>query len=490
MGLPGNRFFLLFMSSWAKLGFFSGIFLLVVLLFSRVERDGTLPNPLVPFLEKTPSLRIRYFGEGRDLRGFAVLGEALFSQNPPEMAQLFRILSSFCQKQGSEDSLFSVRSLLFWDEQQSSWSCFVFYEGSGKAAEDLFGMGKWQDFENTFPAFRRSVFPEGILVFPRAFSEETSERFLKEAFYDFPEPQASLEWRFSDGGFGRKKYPAFFESPLLFNGDFSLFSGKGEFSWKLENLETLPEKMRNLPLWEKQALYLPLFAPFPLIAEGGCSDFTSLLSLVETIFTLDEESFLPEDWKIFGEKIFHRFVDVSLPMAFVLGGKSQAFQTIFPGILVHFPEGGERGCTRVENLWKRARFFLKPLAISEKALCGGLAPFPVNLLMVALEKETLGGMITEDSFRSSESSRSRYPLFFGNTPSCAWFILDLPVLHGSIREFLLEGRILRSIPFRFLSITHALENAVGELAFLGVLGCIVSGEGEGRVLFSSDIFSP
>jgi hypothetical protein len=133
-------------------------------------------------------------------------------------------------------------------------------------------------------------------------------------------------------------------------------------------------------------------------------------------------------------------------------------------------------------------FFLKPQrqGIKEKTLCGGLTSFPVSLLITATERETLGGFITEDSFTHAKLQKSRYSLFFGETPSLAWFILDIPMLHKSMEEFFLEGNILRQIPFRFLPIAHTATALGSQLSFLGVLGCAFWGDGKGEVVLSAD----
>lgn len=469
------------------------VFFLIVLSAEKLPREE-LGLFFRSSEEESPSLRVRYRGEGRDLFVFGTLGSELFSLprdvRASQVSEFFLFLKSLGEWGSREENSFSLQGHLFWNERENFWEGFIWTD----LAMDLEKDNSYNHLEQgDLPPFRSVSLSGETLFFSPTLSEKRAQEFMSEYLVPSWEKRFPfLEWNFSDGGFFRKEFPSLFRKPLLFQGNFSLFSGKGCFYWDLESSEIFSEEIQNLPLWKKQVRYTPMLIPSPLIAEGGCSDMGSLVFLAKKALALDtrrkEDRFIPEKWSSLIEKGLARFSSVSLPLAFVVGGKSKLFQTFLPGVLLHFPEGGEKACIRVEALWKRISFFLKPKSLQEKTLCGGFASSPVSLLITAMEGETLGGFITEDSFTHAKLQKSRYSLFFGETPSLAWFILDIPMLHKSIGEFFLEEKILGQIPFRFLPMAYTVSTLGSQLSSLGVLGCAFWGEGKGEFIFSGDFF--
>jgi len=195
------------------------------------------------------------------------------------------------------------------------------------------------------------------------------------------------------------------------------------------------------------------------------------------------------EWSEFLQKAFSRFSDMDLPFAFVLGGEARAFTTTLPGFVLHFPEGGRKGCEKVESFWKRVRFFLKPSRTLEDGLCGGISSFPISILMTARQEETLGGWITEKSFLESQPSKSQYADFFGNSLYFTWMIIDFSALHNWMEDFLLGEKFLARIPFNLLAAIYGLRDLSAHLAFLGVLGGAFSENNRGELIISSDIFN-
>ena len=469
-----------------KIALVVGIFFVALLLvFARRhpwEDQGLFSRPSK---EKTLFLRVRYCGQGGDLSAFGSLGSEVFSLprgfHASEFLEFFVRLKSLGEWGDMKKKSFSLEAYLFWNEKSTLWEGFI-----------LSDLIKNPDEEKILP-WRSIPLSEETLFFSSAVSEKRAREFTFKALASFRElGSSSLSWEFSDGGFFCKEIPLIFQKPLLFRGNFSLSPGREHFSWNLEDSEIFSEEIQSLPIWKKQVRYPPIFIPSPLIAEGGCSDMGSLIFIIKKALTLDalrkENRLVPEKWSALLEKGLARFSSRALPLAFVIGGKSQLFQAFLPGVLLHFPEGGERACARVKNLWRRLSFPLKPLEIPEETLCGGLASFPVSLLITALEGETLGGLITENSFMHSKLQKSRYSLFFGETPSLAWFILDIPMLHRSMEEFFLDGGILGQIPFRFLPLAHTATALGSQLSSLGVLGCAFWGNGKGEIILSKDSF--
>jgi hypothetical protein len=483
------------MISKGKTAFAGGIFFLIILLllpWGKSPWRNCVVSPPFP-AEKGLFLRIRYFGKGKDLSAFSSLGEELsllpkeFLQGPP----FFRTLKSLGDLGITKKTPFFVEAHLFWDTRRSLWEALILSSLTQEPGENniLENQTKKEP-----PPFQSASLPGGTLLFSSGVFEENARRLASKALSTFGELQSPfLKWEFSDGGFCHEKYPFVFKKPLFLQGYFSLSPGKSHVSWNLEDPDIFSVEIQNLPLWEKRVRYTPIFIPSPLILEGGCSDVASLVFFLKKALALDalqrEDRLFPEKWRSLLEKGLTHFSNVSLPLAFAVGGKGRFFQVFSPGFLLHFPEGGRDACARVENVWRRLSFFLKPLKIIENSLCGGQTSFPISLLATVFEGETLGGMITEDSFSLSKSQKSSYPLFFGETPSLAWFILDIPMLYKSTEEFFLEGNMLGQIPFRFLPLVHAV-NAVGyRCSLFGVLACAFFGDGTGEIILSSDIFN-
>ena len=445
------------------------------------------------FLGRTsnfPFFEIRYCGNGRDLGCFAMLGGEISPQHPVEFSRFFAFLQTLTSSDIKVSSCFSLRSFLFWNEKKGLWEEFFMFD---RVLPDNFLSARGDC------PYRCMSFSEKSLVFSSSLSEKEAKGFVSDRWRFFTEQKKPMfEWTVEDGGFLREKWPRFCEGPLSIQGNFSLDSGKGIVSWKLMgegNLflrelfevpgQQIPEKRQAFP-------YLPLFMPSPVIFEGGGESLGRFACFMQHFLLYERQKGIdapfPIEWINFLEKVFSRFSDVYLPFAFVLGGEARVFTTSLPGFILHFPEGGGEGCGRVEGFWKRVRFLLKPSRVLEDRICGGMSSFPVSILMMARQNETLGGWITEKSFLNSEARESRYEDFFGNSLSSSWVIVDFFALHAWMESFLFGENILTRIPFNLLAKIYELKDLSEKLTCLGILGCSFFEGTQGKLVISSDIF--
>ncbi len=419
-----------------------------------------------------------------------MLGEKISPQHPVEFSRFFAFLQVLASSEIKNSSRFSLRSFLLWDQKKGFWKEFFMFD---RVLPDNFLSSR-----GDCPYYCMS-FAEKSLVFSSSLSEEEAKEFVSDKWRFFTEQKKPMfEWIVEDGGFLREKWPRFFEGPLFIHGNFSLDLGKGILSWELigeGNLflkelfevsgQQIPEKPQAFP-------YLPLFIPSPVIFEGGGESLGGFACFMQHLLLYERQkgTYLPfpTEWLNFLKKTFSRLSDVYLPFAFVLGGEARVFTTSLPGFVLHFPEGGEEGCERVESFWKRVRFFLKPSRILEDSVCGGMSSFPVSLLMMARQNETLGGWITEKSFLNSQARESRYGDFFGNSLSSSWVIVDFFALHAWMEGFLLGENILTRIPFNLLARIYELKDLSEKLTCLGILGCSFFESTQGKLVISNDIF--
>ncbi|HOO62817.1 MAG TPA: hypothetical protein PK364_02715 [Synergistaceae bacterium] len=468
------------------------LFLFCSYLFLKREK-------LFPLSEGTLFWEIQYYGKGEKLSRLALLGENFCTEDSSEPLQyFFGTLQRICRSsQADKNSPFFLQAIIIWDKKYQSWKTAIF---STRNFKENMSLGQGKNVERA-PLPKHFSSREDLL-FSTSFSRKDTESFTQRARENMllcseKAKDFSLTWSFSDGGMLEEKWPHIFAEILLIQGDIYFKGGKGFFSWEIDDFRNLFagnffDKAKILQRAESE-MYLPSFLPAPLIAEAGGNDlglFTlflqkNLLSGMKE----GERALLPKSWFQLAKKALSYFFGETVPFTIVLGGESRIFTVSFPGILVRFPQKNYAGCPKVERFWKRFHFILSSPEKLENFLCGGFSSLPATTLMVAGEKEMLGGFITKESFRLSQNRKSLYTVFFGRSLFLGWIILDFSALHVSIEQTLLEGRVLAKIPFDLLAKINFLKNYCKKISFLGVLGCGISENGKGTLVISSDIFN-